>query len=69
MSDADPALIETLCRHAPFDDLSQDLRAHIAPDLRRIEVAADETLLSKGDMLEGALRDRKRGVRHAGGRA
>jgi CBS domain-containing protein len=53
MSDADPALIETLCRHAPFDDLSQDLRAHIAPDLRRIEVAADETLLSKGDMLEG----------------
>jgi len=53
MSDADPALIDILCRHAPFDDLSQDLRAHIAPDLRRIEVDADQTLLSKGDMLEG----------------
>ena len=53
MSDADPALIEILCRHAPFDDLSEDLRARIAPDLRRIEIAADQTLLTKGDPLEG----------------
>lgn len=53
MSDADPDLIEILCRHAPFDDLSEDLRAQIAPDLQRIEVAADETLLSRGDTLEG----------------
>ena len=53
MSDADPALIDILCRHAPFDDLSEDLRAQIAPDLRRIEVAADEILLHKGDPLDG----------------
>ncbi|MGI3211192.1 DUF294 nucleotidyltransferase-like domain-containing protein [Roseovarius tibetensis] len=53
MHDTDPALIETLCRFAPFDDLSEDLRARIAPDLIRVEVAADETLLSKGDTLDG----------------
>ncbi|MFO7759130.1 MAG: DUF294 nucleotidyltransferase-like domain-containing protein [Roseovarius sp.] len=53
MSDADPALIKILCRHAPFDDLSGDLRARIAPDLRRIEMGADEILLRKGDPLDG----------------
>jgi CBS domain-containing protein len=53
MSDADPSLIEILCRHAPFDDLSEDLRAHIAPNLRGVEVGADETLLHKDDPLDG----------------
>ncbi len=53
MSDADPSLIETLCRHAPFDDLSEDLRARIAPDLRLIEIGADEMLARKGDTLDG----------------
>ncbi|MEI4234287.1 DUF294 nucleotidyltransferase-like domain-containing protein [Roseovarius sp. D22-M7] len=53
MTDADPALIEILCRHAPFDDLSEELRDRIAPDLRRLEIGADEVLLSKGDPLDG----------------
>ncbi len=53
MRETDPGLIEILCRHAPFDDLSEGLRTQIAPDLRRIEIGADEMLVRKGDPLDG----------------
>lgn len=50
---SDPDLIRVLRRHAPFDTLPAALSAALAPDLRRIEIAAGEVLFAKGAPLAG----------------
>ena len=53
MRETDPALIDTLCAQAPFDALTDEMRARLAPDLDLVELAKGETLFAKGAALRG----------------
>ena len=50
---SEPALIDTLCAQAPFDALTDETRAWLAPELGQSELDAGETLFTKGSALPG----------------